>query len=159
MGGKQFQELAKDTAQAMGVIDKLDKKSKSMFKNKTFRESLKGGWLTADVFTQALEVMTGSLSKADLLAKGYTEEQATYYEKLGQTAFKAATEVKTATQLMETLAEAQGTGWAQTWRIIFGDFEEAKELFTWLSDTLGKVIGESADARNQMCSCQGRECR
>ena len=150
MGGKQFQELAKDTAQAMGVIDKLDKKSKSMFKNKTFRESLKGGWLTADVFTQALEVMTGSLSKADLLAKGYTEEQATYYEKLGQTAFKAATEVKTATQLMETLAEAQGTGWAQTWRIIFGDFEEAKELFTWLSDTLGKVIGESADARNQM---------
>lgn len=150
MGGKQFQDLAKDTAVAMGVIDKLDKKSKSMFKNKTFRESLKGGWLTADVFTQALEVMTGSLSKADLIAKGYTEEQATYYEKLGQTAFKAATEVKTASQLMETLAEAQGTGWAQTWRIIFGDFEEAKELFTWLSDTLGKVIGESADARNQM---------
>lgn len=150
MGGKQFQELAKDTAKAMGVIDKLDKKSKSMFKNKTFRESLKGGWLTADVFAQALEVMTGSLSKADLIAKGYTEEQAAYYEKLGQTAFKAATEVKTASQLMETLAEAQGTGWAQTWRIIFGDFEEAKELFTWLSDTLGKVIGESADARNQM---------
>ena len=150
MGGKQFQELAKDTAKAMGVIDKMDKKSRSMFKNKSFRESLKSGWLTSDVFAQALEVMTGSLSKADLLAKGYTEEQATYYEQLGKTAFKAATEVKTATQLMGTLAEAQGTGWAQTWRIIFGDFEEAKELFTWLSDTLGKVIGESADARNQM---------
>lgn len=150
MGGKQFQELAKDTAKAMGVINKLDKKSRSMFEKKSFRESLKAGWLTSDVFAQALEVMTGSLTKADLLARGYTEKQATYYETLGQTAFKAATEVKTASQLMGTLAEAQGTGWAQTWRIIFGDFEEAKELFTWLSDTLGKVIGESADARNQM---------
>lgn len=150
MGGEQFQQLLKDTAVASGAIDKLDKKSKSMFKNKTFRESLKGGWLTADVLTRALDVMTGSMTKADLMAKGYTAEQAEYYEKLGQTAYKAATEVKTFSQLLETLGEAQGSGWAQTWRIILGDFDEAKELFTWLSDALGKVIGENADARNQM---------
>ncbi|MBF1659795.1 MAG: tape measure protein [Rothia mucilaginosa] len=150
MAGEQFQNLLKDTAVATGAIDKLDKKSKSMFKNKTFRESLKAGWLTADVLTQALDVMTGSMTKADLMAKGFTAEQAEYYEKLGQTAYKAATEVKTFSQLLETLGEAQGSGWAQTWRIILGDFEEAKELFTWLSDSLGKVIGENADARNQM---------
>lgn len=150
MGGEQFQQLLKDTAVATGAIDKLDKKSKSMFKNKTFRESLKAGWLTADVLTQALDVMTGSMTKADLMAKGFTAEQAEYYEMLGQTAYKAATEVKTFSQLLETLGEAQGSGWAQTWRIILGDFDEAKALFTWLSDALGKVIGENADARNQM---------
>lgn len=150
MGGQQIQELLKDTARAMGLVEKLDKKTRNKFERGSFRESLKGGWLTTDVMTRALEVMGGEMSKADLMAKGYTESQAEYYEKLGQTALKAATEVKTFSQLLETIGEAQGTGWAQTWRIILGDFDEAKELFTWLSDTLGKVIGESADARNQM---------
>lgn len=150
MGGQQIQELLKDTARAMGLVEKLDKKTRNKFEHGSFRESLKGGWLTTDVMTRALEVMGGEMSKADLMAKGYTESQAEYYEKLGQTALKAATEVKTFSQLLETIGEAQGTGWAQTWRIILGDFDEAKELFTWLSDTLGKVIGESADARNQM---------
>lgn len=150
MGGQQIQQLLKDTARAMGAVEQMDKKTRNKFENGSFRESLKGGWLTADVMTRALEVMNGEMTKADLLAKGYTADQAEYYEKLGQTALKAATEVKTFSQLLETIGEAQGTGWAQTWRIILGDFDEAKELFTWLSDILGKVIGESADARNQM---------
>lgn len=150
MGGQQVQQLLKDTAKAMGLVDKLDKKTRDKFENGSFRESLKGGWLTADVMTRALEVMNGEMTKADLLAKGYTEDQAAYYEKLSQTAVKAATEIKTFTQLRETLGEALGTGWAETWRIVFGDFEEAKELFTWLSDTLGDVIKKQSDARNQM---------
>lgn len=150
MGGQQVQELIKDTARAMGLVDKLDKKTRDKFENGSFRESLKGGWLTADVMTRALEVMNGEMSKADLMARGYTESQAEYYEKLGQTALKAATEVKTLSQLRETLGEALGTGWAQTWRIIFGDFEEAKELFTWLSDAIGGVINRQSDARNRM---------
>lgn len=150
MGGQQVQQLLKDTAKAMGLVDKLDKKTRDKFENGSFRESLKGGWLTADVMTRALEVMNGEMTKADLLAKGYTEDQAAYYEKLSQTAVKAATEVKTFSQLRETLGEALGTGWAETWRIVFGDFEEAKELFTWLSDALGDVIKKQSDARNQM---------
>lgn len=150
MGGQQVQELIKDTARAMGLVDKLDKKTRDKFENGSFRESLKGGWLTADVMTRALEVMNGEMSKADLMARGYTESQAEYYEKLGQTALKAATEVKTLSQLRETLGEALGTGWAQTWRIIFGDFEEAKELFTWLSDAIGGAINRQSEARNRM---------
>lgn len=150
MGGEQFQQLLKDTALATGAIDKLDKKSKAMFKNGSFRDSLKSGWLSSDVLTQALDVMTGSMTKADLMAKGFTESQAEYYEKLGQTALKAATEVKTATQLFDTLKEAVGSGWAQSFRIILGDFEEAKELFTWLNNYFSPVIDGMSNARNLM---------
>lgn len=150
MGGEQFQKLLKDTALATGAIDKLDKKSKAMFQNNSFRDSLKSGWLSSDVLTQALDVMTGSMTKADLMAKGFTESQAEYYEKLGQTAFKAATEVKTATQLFDTIKEAVGSGWAQSFRIILGDFEEAKELFTWLNNYLSPVIDGMSNARNLM---------
>ena len=150
MGGEQFQNLLKDTALAMGAVDKLDKKSKNLFKNGSFRDSLKGGWLSSDVLTQALDVMTGSMTKADLMAKGFTESQAEYYEKLGQTAFKAATEVKTVTQLFDTLKEAVGSGWAQSFRIVLGDFEEAKELFTWLNNYFSPVIDGMSNARNLM---------
>ena len=78
MGGQHVQQLLKDTAKAMGLVDKLDKKTRDKFENGSFRESLKGGWLTADVMTRALEVMNGEMTKADLLAKGYTEDQAAY---------------------------------------------------------------------------------
>lgn len=51
---------------------------------------------------------------------------------------------------MDTLKEAVGSGWANTWEILFGDFEEAKELWTGLSQVIGGFIDAQADARNEM---------
>lgn len=58
--------------------------------------------------------------------------------------------VKTFTQLVDTTKEALQSGWTQSWEIIIGDFEEAKELFTEVSDVLGDMVSKSADARNAM---------
>ena len=69
---------------------------------------------------------------------------------MAKTAQDAATEVKTFTQLMDTLREALGSGWTQTWEILIGSFDEAKELFTGISDVLGGMINDSAKARNEM---------
>lgn len=52
--------------------------------------------------------------------------------------------------LFDTLKEAAQSGWTQSWEIIVGDFEEAKELLTEMSDTLSVIINSSADARNSM---------
>jgi peptidoglycan hydrolase-like protein with peptidoglycan-binding domain len=49
---------------------------------------------------------------------------------------------------MDTLKESAQSGWAQTWELIVGDFEEAKSFFTELSDIFGGILGESADRRN-----------
>lgn len=70
--------------------------------------------------------------------------------KLADNAEDAATKVKTLTQLWDTLKESAQSGWSQTWEILVGDFEEAKELFTAVSDVIGGMIGESADARNEL---------
>lgn len=67
-----------------------------------------------------------------------------------KTAEDAATKVKTLSQLWDTLKEAVQSGWTQTWEIIVGDFEEAKELLTKVSDTLNEIIGNSAKARNDL---------
>ncbi len=70
--------------------------------------------------------------------------------KMADTAEDAATKVKTFTQLWDTLKEAAQSGWTQSWEIIVGDFEEAKELLTEVSDVVSNMINESANARNEL---------
>ena len=70
--------------------------------------------------------------------------------KMANTAEDAATKVKTLTQLWDTLKEAAQSGWTQTWETVVGDFEEAKELYTRISDAVGGMIAASADSRNKI---------
>lgn len=145
MGGQVFQDALKETARLHGVkIDDMIKKEGS------FRETLKNGWATTAILTETLAKFTGDLTADQLKAIGYTEEQITGILKLGQVANDAATKVKTLSQLKETLKEALQSGWAQTWQIIVGDFNEAKGFFTSISDVLGGIIVKSADSRNKL---------
>lgn len=69
---------------------------------------------------------------------------------LAKTATGAATEVKTFTQLWDVLKESAQSGWSQTWKIIIGDFEDAKKLLTPLADLLTGFINNMSDARNRV---------
>ena len=147
MGGQVFQDALKETARVHGVA--ID----DMIKNEgSFRETLKEGWLTSEILTETLSKFTGDLSEKQLKAMGYTDEQIKSIVKMGKTANDAATKVKTFTQLFDTLKEAAQSGWTKTWEIIVGDFGEAKDLLTEISDTFGGVIGASADKRNNLLS-------
>lgn len=145
MGGEVFQNSLKETARLHGVkIDAMIKKEGS------FRETLQNGWLTSQILTETLSKFTGDLNEKQLKSMGYTDKQIKEIIKMGKMANDAATKVKTFTQLLDTLKEAVGSGWAQTWQTVFGDFEEAKEMFTNVSNVLGGIIGNAADARNKM---------
>ena len=145
MGGQVFQDALKETARVHGIaIDDMIKKEGS------FRETLKNGWLTSEILTETLSKFTGDLTEEQLKSMGYTEEQAKSIMALGEDANNAATKVKTFTQLLDTLKEAAQSGWTQTWEYIVGDFEEARKLWTSVSDTLSEMIGKSADARNKV---------
>lgn len=146
MGGEVFQTALKRTAENMGTdVDALIEKYGS------FRESLtQGEWLTADVLTETLTQLSGAYTEADLIAQGYTKQQAKDILELAETAESAATDVKTFTQLWDTLKESAQSGWTQTWEILIGDFEEAKALFSQVSKVIGGMIGDSAEARNNL---------
>lgn len=146
MGGELFQTALKRTAENMGTnVDAMIEKYGS------FRESLtQGGWLTAEVLTETLSQIAGAYSKEDLLAKGYTESQANEIMALAQDAENAATKVTTFTKLIDTLGEALQSGWTQSWETVIGDFEEARELWSGVSDILGGYINADAQARNEM---------
>lgn len=162
MGGKVFQNaLIRTAAMLDGSAKDVEKWQKEHIDAYgSFRESLtKDAWLTAEVLTTTLEQFTmaaeeGSAEweafKKSLLESGYTEKQAEDILKMANTATDAATKVKTFTQLMDTLKESAQSGWAQSWELIIGDFEEAKAFFTDLSDLFGGIISDSAASRNSL---------
>lgn len=90
-----------------------------------FRNSIQDGWLTSEVLLETL--------------KQFGKDESM---------IAAATRVKTFTQMMSTLREGIGSGWAETWELIFGDFEEATRLWTAISEALKKPFDEMAKSRN-----------
>lgn len=145
MGGQVFQDALKETARVHGIaIDQM------ITDEGSFRETLSKGWLTAEVLTETLSKFTGDLTESQLKQMGYTDEQIASIIKMGQTANDAATKVKTLSQLFDTLKEAAQSGWTQTWELIIGDFDQAKELFTGISDSVSNMLNASADRRNNL---------
>ena len=146
MATVEFKKELLKTAEATGTVVKVDGKYKTLttdMKGKVsdlfdetsaFNESLAHQWMTTEVLTKTLA--------------RYADENT----KIGKKAFAAAQEVKTFTQLMDTLKEAVGSGWARSFEILIGDFNEAKELWTSVNNVLSPFIDKTSDARNLMLS-------
>lgn len=144
MATVEFKQTLIDTALELGTVvkegnkyvstttDMKGKVSEAFDATQMFNDSLSHQWMTTDV-------LVATLNK-------YSDETTD----LGKRAFAAAQDVKTFSQLMDTLKEAVGSGWAQTFELIFGDFNEAKELWTAVSNTVGGFIDNVSKARNEM---------
>lgn len=97
-----------------------------------FNDSLSSQWMTTDVLVATLG--------------RYADETTD----IGKKAFAAAKDVKTFSMMWDTLKESAGSGWAQTFELIFGNFEEAKVLWTSLTEVFGNVIDKISTARNAL---------
>lgn len=141
---KRFQKELVQTALDMGtLVDAGDKyvttttnaQGRTAELNKdlgAFQYSLNAQWVTSDVLIKTL-------------AK-YSDETT----ELGKQAAEAATQVKTFTQLVGTVKEAIGSGWAKTWELAFGDLEEAKKLWTGVNNVISAFVDRQSDARNNL---------
>ena len=153
MGGQVFQDALTRTSEHLQTGAKAAIAAKG-----SFRESLQTGWLTAEVLTQTLDQFATAAETQEeyeaavkkFVSQGYTQEEAKQMADMAKTANEAATKVKTFTQLIDTLKEALGSGWTETWRTIIGDFEEARTMWTSVSDVLNKMINDSSEARNKV---------
>ena len=111
---------------------------------------MKSGWLTADVLKTTLGALSGDVSKTSLMTRGFSKEAAESLVATGKMGMEAATTVKTFSQLIGTVKEAIGTGWADSFRVLIGGFDESKKLFTDLNSFIGEWVGNNADARNEI---------
>ena len=118
MGGQRMQDEMIKVAESMGIV---------VDKSKPFRETLKDGWLTSEVFIKAMQNMANDKSLT-----------------------QAATNVTSFTKLLDTLKETVGSGWATSFEHIFGDKDQSTKLWTDISKALGDIINKSAEARNNV---------
>jgi hypothetical protein len=69
---------------------------------------------------------------------------------IGKKAYSAAQDIKTFSMMMDSLKATAGTGWKDTWQIIFGGLDEAKEFWTGLNNFISKIITTMANFRNKL---------
>lgn len=142
MATVEFKQLLIDSAIALGTVVKegnmyrstttdLNGNVSELFNNtKMFNDSLSAQWMTTDVLVKTLAL--------------YADETTD----IGKKSYAAAQEVKTFSQLMDTFKEALGSGWSQTFEIVIGDFNEAKELFTAISGLLDHITSIAFNVQN-----------
>lgn len=154
MGGQVFQDALIRTSEHLKTGAK-----EAINTYGSFRESLtKGEWLTTQVLTETLDQFATAADTQEeyeaavkkFVDEGYSQEEAEQIATMAKTAGEAATKVKTFSQLIDTCKEALGSGWTTTWRLIFGDFEDARKLWTSVSDAIGGFINKFSDARNKV---------
>lgn len=97
-----------------------------------FNDSLNYQWMTTDALVNTL--------------KAYADETTD----IGKKAYASAQDIKTFSQMMDTLKESAQSGWATTWELIIGDFETAKKTWTVVGQTIGAVIDSMSDSRNNL---------
>ena len=132
---KEFKQRMADAAVAAGTLKKVGddlyntgKKEYSL--QALFTEGLKDQWATTNVMMDVFK-QYGSME---------TE--------IGKKAWAAAQEVKTFGMMMESLKAQAGTGWKDTWQILFGSLDEAKRMWTGLANFIGKIIDGVSKWRN-----------
>lgn len=149
MGNAVMKQGLVDIAHAMGTLDR-SVMSTSQAIESDFRDSLKNGWLTSDVMSTYLQIMSGDMDDAAIASKGLTQEQVESFKRQMEIGKEAATKTRTLSALIGTIQESVGSGWGQTFEILFGEFEQATELWSGIGDTLNGIIGKSTEARNAL---------
>lgn len=152
VNSKQLQEALIKAGEAVGTI----KKGEVTLSN--FRESLKDKWLNKEVqemgfgyFAKVTEDIYEGLESGKF--EGYTEGLEKIGKKYGEVAYRAAAssrEAKTFTEAIEATKDAVSTGWSNTFELIFGDYDQAKKLWTDFSDRLWDIFASSGEERNEV---------
>lgn len=168
MDTDEFRQKALDAAVALGTLEKnadgtyssliSGAKDAFNFTKSEFATTLTGGkWLTSDVMMEVFKQYGAAVDQVYQYAeeKGITASEAMEQlgdkvDEFGLKAFKAAQEARTFPDVLDSIKDAVSTGWMKTFELIFGNYEEAKTLWTDLANELYDLFAESGNARNEM---------
>lgn len=151
MAGERFEYVIKSVGNKLGKM--FDRYDESGLK---FQDAIEAGLVNSEVMLEALKIFSGEFDKdlfgsmeEYLLSLGYSENVAKDLASIAEQAEKNATNIRTYSQLMDTLAEQLQTGWADTWKLVIGGLEESTELFSGIEGIVGGWIQTVSNARNE----------
>ena len=165
MDTDEFRQKCLDAGVALGKLKKnADDTYTSLVNNKgsftksQFAEHLTDdAWFTSDVMMSVFKTYSSAVDQIYDYAeeKGITASQAISelgdkVDSFGLKAFKAAQEARTWGDAVDSVKDAVSTGWMNTFELIFGNQEEATQLWTDLANAMYDVFAGGAEARNEM---------
>lgn len=170
MGGQAFKNLLLDKAlgpQALAAsVDKagnhiytvVDENGKKIqVSAKKFEDALKKGLIDKGSLVDAMNDYFGDYADMylEMLADFGVEAAQTAESfsdgamSIGEKAFRAAQEAKTLTDAIEAVKDAVSSTWMTTFEKLFGNYEEAKGLFTDIAEYLLEIFLVGSEARNE----------
>lgn len=163
MATVEFKQTAMDTAVELGMLTKTvdglyTTLSGNAVSTENFSENLtKDAWFTSDVLVKTLgkygdysEEVYKKVEETGLTCAEAMELVNDETLKLGESSFKAAQEAKTFTDAINSVKDAMKSGFAASFEYIFGNYLEAKELWTDLANELYDVFVEPINALNEV---------
>ena len=139
------------------MVETLNKYNR--YADELYELSQKTGRTATQLMMDADQYAEGTL-KIENIAKSSkisVEELSAAYEslnsetnKLSREAFQNAQEAKTFQEVMDATADAVSTGWMNTFQLIFGNYEEAKALWTGLANAMVELFTATGTARNEI---------
>ena len=175
MATKEFKETVIETALEMGTLQQTADGTVKTLNGKfevtaeNMRNSLKEQWFSTDVLNSALKKYNEFANLVHDHQEQWAEEHDGAYltvsrtiqllesegvamDTLGAKAFMRAQEATKFSEAVAATADAVSSGWMRTFEIIFGNYEQAKKLWTDLANDMYDVFASGGERRNDMLS-------
>lgn len=167
MDTEEFRQKALDAGVAAGTLKKnvngtytsiVKGAKKATFTISQFADNLtETQWFNSDVmmdvfgqYGAAVDQIYAYAKEHDVTASEAIEALGDKVDAFGLKAFRSAQEARTFSDVIDSVKDAVSTGWMNTFEIIFGNYEEAKALWTDLANEMWDVFAGGAESRNAM---------
>lgn len=144
----EFRQKVLDTAKDIGILtESIDgmyqTSSGKRFNIDQFTEYLSEGWFTSDVLVKSLNKYSSAVDsiyervqETGETASEAIENLSSQLDEFGLKAFKASQEARTFEDVLNSVKEAAASGFSNIFQSFFGDYEQAKVLWTDLANEL-----------------------
>lgn len=157
VSSKQLKQVFIDTAKALGKLDAQGRTTGgTLVELSNFGQTLQEKWADTEVmeaafgkFSELTEaayeaVRSGKYDTASEAIAALADE----YDEISVKAFTSAQEAKSFTEAIEATKDAVSSGWMNTAELLFGNYDEAKKLWTNMANSLWDIFASGSESRN-----------
>ena len=157
VSSKQLKQVFIDTAKALGKLDAQGRTTGgTLVELSNFGQTLQEKWADTEVmeaafgkFSELTEaaykaVRSGEYDTASEAITALADE----YDEISVKAFTSAQEAKSFTEAIEATKDAVSSGWMNTAELLFGNYDEAKKLWTNMANSLWDIFASGSESRN-----------
>lgn len=154
VGTKTLKEIFIEEAKALGTLNKEGKTlDGTLVTVGNFNDTLKDRWATKEVMESTFKRYSEFFIAANDMVKNKKADNVTeamkkltgQFSEIAEKSFRAAQETKSFREAIDATKDAVSSGWLRVFEKIFGNFEEAKEMWTDLTERLWEMFASGFD--------------